>query len=149
MQDAFGGILNLVLIVLFLVIVEGILGLTVCYTKAFRMKNYIISTIEEFEGYGCFDNTVDTACRIKITEKAQKMGYAPADCVIVEDSSVGIIAGVRAAIPVIAMTADAFRENFEESLRAGMNAHIVKPLTPEKLFRTIADVMERKENSSK
>ena len=54
-----------------------------------------------------------------------------------------------AKVPMIAMTADAFRENFEESLNAGMNAHIVKPLTPEKLFRTIADVVGQKEKSSK
>jgi len=53
-----------------------------------------------------------------------------------------------AEIPMIAMTADAFRENFEESLNAGMDAHIVKPLTPEKLFRTIADVMEKKGKST-
>ncbi|MBR1854848.1 MAG: response regulator [Lachnospiraceae bacterium] len=53
-----------------------------------------------------------------------------------------------AEIPIIAMTADAFRENFEESLNAGMNAHIVKPLTPEKLFRTIADVMAQKGKST-
>ena len=49
-----------------------------------------------------------------------------------------------AEIPMIAMTTDAFRENFAESLNAGMDAHIVKPLTPEKLVRTIADVMARK-----
>lgn len=77
MQDAFGGILNLVLIVLFLVIVEGILGLTVAYTKTFRMKNYVISVIEEYDGYGCHNNDGDTACRKKITEKACEMGYRP------------------------------------------------------------------------
>ena len=49
-------------------------------------------------------------------------------------------------IPIIAMTADAFRENFEESLNAGMNAHIVKPLTPEKLFQAIANVIGPSDN---
>ena len=33
---------------------------------------------------------------------AEKMGYKPADCVVVEDSAVGITAGVQASIPVIA-----------------------------------------------
>ena len=46
MKDAFGGILNLVLIVVFLLLIEGILGLVVNYSKAFRMKNTVISAIE-------------------------------------------------------------------------------------------------------
>ena len=36
-------------------------------------------------------------------------------------------------IPIIALTVNAFRENFEESLQAGMNAHVVKPVRPENL----------------
>ena len=48
MQEAFGGILNIFLILIFLVIVEGILAFTVSYTKAFRMKNYVIATIEQY-----------------------------------------------------------------------------------------------------
>ena len=31
-------------------------------------------------------------------------------------------------VPIIAMTADAFSENVAECLRAGMNAHIAKPI---------------------
>ena len=45
MKVAFGGILNLALVVVFLMIVSGVLGLTVSYTKAFNFKNYVISTI--------------------------------------------------------------------------------------------------------
>ena len=58
MKDAFGGILNLVLIVVFLLLIEGILGLVVNYSKAFRMKNTVISAIERFRGYGCFSSEV-------------------------------------------------------------------------------------------
>ena len=55
MRDAFGGIVNIVLVAIFLVIVSGILGLVVNYTKAFRMKNAVISTIEQYEGAdSCF-----------------------------------------------------------------------------------------------
>ena len=39
MKDAYGGILNLVFVVVFLLIVIAVLGLVVSYTKAFRMKN--------------------------------------------------------------------------------------------------------------
>ena len=79
MKDAFGGILNLVLITLFLLIVSGILAMTVNYTKAFKMKNIVISAIEQYEGYGCFDTSGDTACTDKIKEGAKGIGYHPVD----------------------------------------------------------------------
>ena len=37
-------------------------------------------------------------------------------------------------VPIIALSADAFAEDVERSREAGMNAHIAKPLEPEKLF---------------
>ena len=76
MKDAFGGIVNIVLVAIFLVIVSGILGLVVNYTKAFRMKNAVISTIEQYDGAkGCF--TESKGCSNKIVEKAQSFGYYP------------------------------------------------------------------------
>ena len=50
MRDAFGGIVNLSMIVIFLVLVCGYLAFNVNYTKAFRVKNYIITTMEQYEG---------------------------------------------------------------------------------------------------
>lgn len=41
------------------------------------------------------------------------------------------------SIPIIAMTANAFNEDVETSMKAGMNAHIVKPIDIEKLVSTI------------
>lgn len=76
MRDAFGGLLSIIIIAIFLVIVEGILGLVVNYTKAFRMKNAVISNIERYEGLGCFASG-DSDCRIKIQESAKSIGYAP------------------------------------------------------------------------
>lgn len=46
-------------------------------------------------------------------------------------------------IPIIAMTANALHKNFEESLQAGMNAHLVKPINHENLFRAIDKVLSR------
>ena len=77
MRDAFGGILNIVLIALFLVIVEGILGFVVNYSKAFKMKNNVISAIEQYEASGCFESTKDTACLNKIVDGAKGIGYSP------------------------------------------------------------------------
>ncbi len=80
MQDAFGGIVNLVLIVLFLVIVEGILGMTVNYTKAFKMKNIVLSAIEQYEASACFGSgSVDSSCVEKIKRDAESIGYAPSN----------------------------------------------------------------------
>lgn len=77
MQDAFGGIINMLFIVLFLLIVIGVLGLVVGYTKAFKMKNIIISHIENYESSGCFENGDGSACKRKMIESARGIGYGP------------------------------------------------------------------------
>ena len=42
-------------------------------------------------------------------------------------------------IPIIAMTANAFREDAEKCMEAGMNAHLAKPLDAEKIKQTICE----------
>jgi len=74
MKDAFGGIFNLAIISVFLVIIMGILGLTVSYTRAFRAKNIIISRIEEYKGY-C--DSSDTSCFTKIKADTESIVYRP------------------------------------------------------------------------
>ena len=41
-------------------------------------------------------------------------------------------------VPIIAMTANAFREDREASQAAGMNAHLSKPIEPQKLYQELA-----------
>ncbi len=45
-------------------------------------------------------------------------------------------------IPIIALTVNAFHEHFEESLQAGMNAHLVKPIEPESLDQILTSFLE-------
>ena len=47
----------------------------------------------------------------------------------------------KAAIPVIAMTANAFEEDRRNAIAAGMNAHIAKPIDPDIVIKTITKVM--------
>lgn len=42
-------------------------------------------------------------------------------------------------IPIIAMTANAFDDDIEKSKAAGMNAHLAKPIDPERLYQTLYD----------
>ena len=40
-------------------------------------------------------------------------------------------------IPIIAVTANAFDEDVQRSLQAGLNAHLSKPVEPDALFETL------------
>ena len=40
-------------------------------------------------------------------------------------------------IPIIAMTANAFDEDVQRSLQSGMNAHLSKPIEPDRLYETL------------
>ena len=49
----------------------------------------------------------------------------------------------KAAIPIIAMTANAFEEDRKMALSKGMNAHIAKPIDLTKMLETIRHVLGR------
>ena len=45
------------------------------------------------------------------------------------------------SIPIIALTANAFDEEVQRSMQAGLNAHLTKPVEPEVLFDTLAGLI--------
>ncbi|MCR4823242.1 MAG: response regulator [Treponema sp.] len=45
------------------------------------------------------------------------------------------------SIPVIALTANAFEEDVQKSLQAGLNAHLSKPVQPDTLFATLEEMI--------
>ena len=49
-------------------------------------------------------------------------------------------------VPIIAMTANAFDEDVQRSLQVGMNAHLSKPIEPEKLIQTLEELIWEAEN---
>ena len=70
MRDAFGGTVTLVIVSVFIVIALGYMAFNVNYTKAFRMKDKIISLYEDFDG------ECGTTCQDAIRSYAQTLGYA-------------------------------------------------------------------------
>ena len=46
-------------------------------------------------------------------------------------------------IPIIALTANAFDEDVQRSMQAGLNAHLSKPIEPEALFETLEGLIDR------
>ena len=45
-------------------------------------------------------------------------------------------------IPIIALTANAFDEDVQRSMQAGLNAHLSKPVEPENLYETLESLIK-------
>lgn len=72
MRDALGGLVNIAIIVVFITLVSGFMAFNINYTKAFRVKNKIITTLEQYEG-NCEENS---DCDIEIRKYAESLGYS-------------------------------------------------------------------------
>ena len=47
-----------------------------------------------------------------------------------------------AGVPIIAISANAFREDVAAALEAGMNAHVAKPIEVEELYGKLCEFMQ-------
>lgn len=50
--------------------------------------------------------------------------------------------GDAKTLPIIALTANAFDEDVQRSLQAGMNAHLSKPIKPDALYETLENLID-------
>lgn len=74
MSDSFGGLINIVIVTLFIVIAIGYIAFNINYTKAFRAKDKIIDLFEKYEG-DCINN--EGNCYQEIVKYADSIGYKP------------------------------------------------------------------------
>lgn len=98
-------------------------------------------------------------CRVTWAKNGQecvdKFKAAPLDYdIILMDMRMPVMGGLEAtktirslnmpeakAIPIIALTANAYVEEMDESKAAGVNAHLSKPVDPKKLYATISEFL--------
>jgi CheY-like chemotaxis protein len=52
-------------------------------------------------------------------------------------------------VPIVALTANAFQEDIQKCLDAGMNTHLSKPINPKLLIQTISDLISAKQEAQK
>ena len=72
MRDAIGGSTTLVIIVVFIVIALGYLAFNINYTKAFRMKDKIVTLYDDYDG-NCLNSS---KCQQDIKTYAKQIGYS-------------------------------------------------------------------------
>lgn len=103
------------------------------------------------EGY-IVDTANDGSEALRILKQSSTKNYA----LILMDIQMPVMDGHKAAkairslenrelagIPIIALSANAFAEDYKRSIEAGMDAHVPKPIDIDELQKTIRSVLER------
>ena len=52
-------------------------------------------------------------------------------------------------VPIVALTANAFDEDVQRSLQAGLDAHLSKPVSPDNLFETLESLIGERRDGTK
>ena len=71
MSEGLGSTVIIAIIVVFIALVSAYMAYNVNYTKAFKMKNKVIATIEKYQG------ECGAACKTEISKYAGSIGYHP------------------------------------------------------------------------
>ena len=125
-------------------------GMRILLVEDNELNQEIAQTILEGAGF-----IIDTADDGSIA--VERMKEMPADTydLILMDVQMPIMNGyqatrairalddsVKAAIPIVAMTANAFEEDRKEAIDSGMNGYVAKPINIEKLMKTLEDILK-------
>ena len=123
-----------------------------CYE--FRVKDNGVGMSEKFQAHICAGFMVDTAEDGETAVQMMEQAAAGQHDLVLMDIQMPDIDGYEATrqiramrdvrkanIPIFAMTANAFEEDRQNALNAGMNGHITKPLDIPHLLRVLEDAL--------
>ena len=124
-------------------------GRRVLLAEDIELNAMIMMDILEMEGIGS-DHAENGRIAVEMFEKSAPGTYAA----ILMDVRMPVMDGLEATvairalgredakrIPIIALTANAFDEDVQQSLQAGMNAHLSKPVESEHLLRVLGELI--------
>ena len=77
MNESVGSSVTLLWIVIFIAVICGYMAYNVNYTKAFRMKNKVIDSINKY-GDDCVNPARSNKCYSELVAYAKEIGYSPA-----------------------------------------------------------------------
>ena len=124
-------------------------GLRILLAEDMEINAEIMTDMLEMENIGA-DHAENGRIAVEMFQKSAPGAYAAIlmDVRMPEMDGLEAAAAIRALnredakrIPIIALTANAFDEDVQRSLQAGMNAHLSKPVDPEQLIRVLGELV--------
>ena len=115
-------------------------------------EQVIVDELVEFLGKNGYDPTVCMSAETALaTAKSDAFDLIISDIRMPEMDGIEAARKIRTmdrrdahAMPLIAMSADAFEEDISKSLANGINAHLIKPIDAAVLYRTLAQYIPQK-----
>jgi CheY-like chemotaxis protein len=124
---------------------HGLEGCRVLIAEDMEINAEILMDLLEMEGIEA-DHAENGQLAVEMFERSALNQYAA----VLMDVRMPVMDGLEATrsiraldrpdaktVPIIAMTANAFDEDVQRSLQAGMTAHLSKPVEPERLYETL------------
>ena len=123
-------------------------GKTILLAEDIEINREIVASVLEETGVA-LENAVDGGEAVQAVEKAPgKYDLILMDVQMPNVDGLEATRRIRAlaapqaqTVPIIAMTANAFKEDAQLCLQAGMNGHLAKPLNVEELYTTLAQYL--------
>ncbi len=124
-------------------------GCRILVAEDMEINAEIITDLLEMEGIEA-DHAVNGKVAVEMFEDSEVGAYAAVlmDVRMPEMDGLQASAAIRAldrpdakTVPVIALTANAFDEDVQRSMQAGMNAHLTKPVESDQLMATLGELV--------